>query len=157
MPHIHPHLWFDHEAEEAMNFYCSIFPNSRPAAASRVADHTMAGEAGEVPTTVFAFELDGQKIIALNAGSHQPYNEALSLYVETKDQAETDRYWNALIADGGVEQPCGWLTDRFGVYWQVTPEALPRLLADKDRQKASRVLQAMFKMKKIIIADLEVA
>ena len=92
---------------------------------------------------------------ALNAGPASPFNERLSLYIETKDQAETDYYWNALTADGGQERPCGWLTDKFGVYWQVIPEITLRLMGDRDREKADRARQAMYGMKKIVIADLE--
>ena len=94
-------------------------------------------------------------VVALNANSPARYNESFSFLVETADQAETDYYWNALIADGGQEQPCGWLTDKFGVYWQVIPTRLNELLVDPDRAKAERVLNAMYKMKKIVIADLE--
>jgi predicted 3-demethylubiquinone-9 3-methyltransferase (glyoxalase superfamily) len=105
--------------------------------------------------SVVRFELAGQPVVALNANSPVPYNEAFSFLIETSDQDETDYFWNALTAGGGKEQPCGWLTDRFGVYWQVTPTRLLQLIADPDREKAGRVLQAMYKMKKIVITDLE--
>jgi predicted 3-demethylubiquinone-9 3-methyltransferase (glyoxalase superfamily) len=105
--------------------------------------------------SVVRFELAGQPVVALNANSPARYSEAFSFLIETADQAETDYFWTALIADGGKEQPCGWLTDKFGVYWQVSPTRLQQLLADPDRDKAERVLEAMYKMKKIIIADLE--
>lgn len=101
------------------------------------------------------FELGGLPIAALNAHSHAPYNEAFSFLVETEDQAETDYYWNALTAGGGKEQPWGWLSDKFGVYWQVTPKILLRMIGDSDKERAARVMQAMYKMKKIIIADIE--
>lgn len=145
---IYPHLWFKGRAEEAMEFYRSIFKDSRILSQTRLPDPELS---------VVRFELAGLPVQALNAGSHVTYNEAFSFLVETGDQAETDYYWNALIADGGRERPCGWLTDKFGVYWQVTPTILLEMIADKDRAKAERALQAMYKMKKIIIADLEQA
>lgn len=143
---IYPHLWFRSQAEEAMAFYTSVFKDSNLLGRTQLPDPELS---------VVRFELAGLPVQALNANSHVPYNEAFSFLVETEDQDETDHYWNALIADGGKEQPCGWLTDRFGVFWQVTPSILLRLLADVDRDKAERVLQAMYKMKKIIIEDLE--
>ncbi len=143
---IYPHLWFKGRAEEAMEFYRSVFKDSRVLSQTRLPDPELS---------VVRFELAGMPVQALNAGSHVPYNEAFSFLVETGDQAETDYYWNALIADGGKEQPCGWLTDKFGVYWQVTPTILLDMIADKDRAKAERAMQAMYKMKKIIISDLE--
>ncbi|WP_264296793.1 VOC family protein [Mesorhizobium sp. B1-1-8] len=110
-----------------------------------------------VPHAIFDFELEGQRFTALNAGSMPPFNERISLYIETRDQAENDYYWNALTADGGSEKPCGWLKDKFGVYWQVIPEAALRLMNDPDRQKAERAPRAMYKMSKIVVADLEAA
>ena len=146
MSKVLPHLWFKNEAEDAMAFYMSIFKDSKVLSRDVMPDPELS---------VVRFELAGQTIVALNANSTAHYNESFSLLVETEDQAETDYFWNALIVDGGKEQPCGWLTDKFGVYWQVTPKRLPELLADPDRVKAGRVLQAMYKMKKIVIADLE--
>jgi predicted 3-demethylubiquinone-9 3-methyltransferase (glyoxalase superfamily) len=143
---IYPHLWFKAQGEEAMAFYMTVFKDSKFLGRIDLPDP----ELQEV-----RFELGGLPIAALNANSHVPYNEAFSFQVETADQAETDYYWNALTADGGKEQPCGWLTDKFGVYWQVTPTALLEMVADPDKAKAGRVLQAMYKMKKIVIADLE--
>ena len=143
---IYPHLWFQGQAEEAMAFYLSVFNGSTVIERILLPDPELS---------VVRFTLAGLPVAALNANSRVPYNEAFSFLVETADQAETDYYWNALIADGGKEQPCGWLTDRFGVYWQVTPSVLLRMLADPDQQKAKRVMQAMYKMKKIVIADLE--
>jgi predicted 3-demethylubiquinone-9 3-methyltransferase (glyoxalase superfamily) len=105
--------------------------------------------------SVVRFELAGQPVVALNASSPAHYNESFSVLIEAEDQAETDYFWNALIADGGKEQPCGWLTDKFGVFWQVTPTRLLQLVSDPDRVKAERVLQAMYKMNRIVIADLE--
>ena len=146
MPKVFPHLWFKNQAEEAMAFYMSIFKESKILSREVMPDPELS---------VVRFELAGQPVVALNANSSAQYNEAFSFLVETADQAETDYYWNALIADGGKEQPCGWLTDKFGVCWQVSPTRLLQLVADPDREKAGRVLQAMFKMKKIVIADLE--
>ena len=143
---IYPHLWFQGQAEEAMAFYLSVFNGSTVIERILLPDPELS---------VVRFTLAGLPVAALNANSRVPYNEAFSFLVETADQAETDYYWNALIVDGGKEQPCGWLTDRFGVYWQVTPSVLLRMLADPDQQKAKRVMQAMYKMKKIVIADLE--
>jgi predicted 3-demethylubiquinone-9 3-methyltransferase (glyoxalase superfamily) len=143
---IHPHLWFESQAEEAMAFYTSIFRESKILGQIDLPDPELS---------VVRFELGGMPVTALNAHSHAPYNEAFSFQVETADQTETDYYWNALIAGGGKEQPCGWLTDKFGIYWQVTPTRLLDMIADPDRERASRVMQAMYKMKKIVIADLE--
>ena len=154
MPKIHPYLWFDTNAEDAMNFYTSVFKNSKIGKVRRFTD-SVPGSDGKVPLAEFEFELEGLPITALNAGPQHTFNESVSLYLETEDQAETDYYWNALMAGGGFEQPCGWLKDKYGLSWQVIPKALPRLLGDQDRRKSDRVLQAMYKMEKIIIADLE--
>jgi len=143
---VYPHLWFASQAEEAMEFYTSIFKDSKVVGRIALPDPELS---------VVRFELAGLPVAALNAHSRVPYNEAFSFLIETSDQAETDYYWNALTADGGKEQPCGWLTDKFGVYWQVSPTALLQMVADPDKEKAGRVLQAMYKMKKIVIADLE--
>ena len=146
MPKVYPHLWFQSQAEEAMNFYTSVFKDSKVLGRTELPDPEVS---------VVRFELSGLPVQALDANSRVQYNEAFSFLVETEDQAETDYYWDALTADGGKERPCGWLTDKFGVYWQVTPTILLRMEADPDREKAGRVLEAMQKMKKIIIADLE--
>lgn len=143
---VYPHLWFQSQADEALKFYASVFEGSK------VVERT---KLPEPELSVFRFELAGLPIAALNANSRVPYNEAFSFLVETDGQAETDYYWNALTAGGGTERPCGWLTDKFGVYWQVTPSILLRMLADPDKARAGRVLGAMYRMKKIVIADLE--
>lgn len=143
---VYPHLWFESQAEEAMEFYASIFKGSKILESTDLPDPELS---------VVRFELPGLPVAALNAHSHTPYNEAFSFFVETEDQAETDYYYDALREGGGKEQPCGWLTDRFGIYWQVSPRILLEMLGDPDREKAGRVLRAMYKMKKIIIADLE--
>lgn len=146
MPSLSTHLWFHHEAEEAVAFYRSIFPELTITERTDLPDPELS---------LVRFELFGQRVTALNAHAHQPYNESFSFLLHTADQAETDRYWAALTADGGREQPCGWLTDRFGIYWQVTPIRLTQMIADPDRAAAGRAMQAMFRMKKIVIADLE--
>jgi len=143
-----PHLWFQSQAEEAMDFYLSVFEDSRVLSRTELPDPEVS---------VVRFELAGLTVAALNANSRVPYNEAFSFLIETADQSETDYYWSALTGGGGKERPCGWLTDKFGVYWQVIPTALLMMEADPDREKAGRVLRAMQKMKKIVIADLEAA
>ncbi|WP_338811461.1 VOC family protein (plasmid) [Agrobacterium leguminum] len=143
---VYPHLWFNGRAEEAMEFYISVFDGSKVLQRTKLPDPELS---------VVRFALPGLPVAALNANSSVPYNEAFSFLVETDDQVETDYYWNALTADGGKEQPCGWLTDKFGVYWQVSPSVLLRMIADPDQEKAGRVMQAMYKMKKIVIKDLE--
>jgi predicted 3-demethylubiquinone-9 3-methyltransferase (glyoxalase superfamily) len=151
MPKIHTFLWFGKEAEEAMNHYCSIFKNSK----KHGVDHYPESMGGGVITA--NFELEGYRITALNAGPQFKFNEAISLYVDCKDQAEVDYYWNALTANGGEPGNCGWLKDRFGLSWQIIPSRLPELMTDKDRAKADRVTQAMLTMHKIVVADLEKA
>ncbi|KAB2676360.1 VOC family protein [Brucella tritici] len=143
---LYPHLWFNGRAEEAMEFYMSVFDACKVLERTKLPDPELS---------VVRFELPGLPVAALNANSSVPYNEAFSFLVETGDQTETDYYWYALTADGGKEQPCGWLTDKFGVYWQVSPSILLRMIADPDQERASRVMRAMYKMKKIVIADLE--
>lgn len=143
---VYPHLWFATEAEEAMQFYTSIFKDSR------VLERTILPQP---ELSVVRFELAGLPIAALNAHTSRPFNESFSFLIETDDQEETDYYWNALTADGGQERPCGWLTDRFGIYWQVTPSVLLEMIRDPDRERAGRAMQAMYKMKKIVIADLD--
>ena len=149
---IHPFLWFDDKAEEAMRFYCSIFPNSKVNKVSVMPD-TTTGEPGDIMTV--ECELDGLSVTALNAGPGDPFNTSMSLYVETADQAETDKYWNALLADGGVPKPCGWLVDKFGVYWQVAPRAMLELFDDPDRKAAARAFGAMLNMGKIELKEIE--
>ena len=156
MASVYTHLWFDTEAEQAIDFYLSVFKDAKRGSAQSYTD-TVPGTGNKQPLATFECELEGHKIIALNAGPTAPFNERASLYVSTRDQAETDYYWNALTADGGSEQPCGWLKDKFGVFWQVIPEILVRRTSDPDRQAADRALQAMYQMKKIVIADIETA
>jgi predicted 3-demethylubiquinone-9 3-methyltransferase (glyoxalase superfamily) len=154
MPKISPFLWFDSQAEEAANFYVSVFPNSKIGKISRY------GEAGPGPkgsVMVVEFELDGQHILALNGGPQFKFTEAISLSVDCKSQEEVDRYWQKLTSGGGSEGPCGWLKDRYGLSWQINPAILGQLLADPDPKKSRRVMEAMLKMKKIVIADLKKA
>ena len=140
MPQVTPFLWFDKQAEEAASLYVSLFPNSKITEKN--------------PMTV-SFELDGRAFIGLNGGPHFQFNEAVSFMIHCKDQEEADHYWYKLTADGGQEGHCGWLKDKFGVSWQVTPLRLLELLRDPDRAKADRVMQAMLKMNRIDIAELE--
>jgi len=149
-------LWFDANAKEARDFYLSVFKNAK-ALDSVVLTDFVSGTNKTVPIATFDFELEGLQFTALNAGPRPPFNERLSLYIETEDQKETDYYWQALTADGGIERPCGWLQDKFGVYWQVIPNITLRLMGDPDRNKADRVRQAMYQMSRIIVADLEAA
>lgn len=152
MQKITPCLWFNGQAEEAAKFYTSLFKNSRITDMSRYGEDT-PGQAGTVMTV--AFELDGNPFTALNGGPEFKFNEAISFMVDCKDQEEVDRLWNAFISSGGEESVCGWLKDKFGVSWQIIPEALGRLLSDPDPERASRAMQAMLQMKKIDVAALE--
>ena len=154
MQKIHPFLWFDTQAEEAMHFYCSVFKNSKVGKVQRYGE---AGHGPEGSVMTASFELDGQQFTALNGGPHFQFSEAVSFSIDCKSQDEVDYYWNKLTADGGGPLKCGWLKDRFGVSWQVVPDMMPRLLQDPDRAKAGRAMKAMLKMKKIVIADIEAA
>ncbi len=142
-------LWFDGKAEDAANFYVSLIAGSRIEQAFR------PDRGG--PALMVLFTLGGTPFHALNGGPRFQHSEAASISVSTRDQDETDRLWNALTENGGSESQCGWLKDRFGVSWQIVPEALPRLLASTDRPAADRAMQAMLGMKKIDIAALEAA
>lgn len=151
MPSIIPNLWFDTEAEQAANFYTSVFPNSR------ILETAHYGEAGPRPAGMVmtvTFDLDDTRFVALNGGPEFTFDEAVSFEIPCADQAEVDFYWNAL-SEGGDEGPCGWLKDRFGVSWQVVPTRLSELLADPDHALAQRVMAAMLQMGKIDIAALE--
>ena len=148
MKKITPFLWFDTEAEDAMNFYVSLFKNSKVLNVSR-------GPDGKV--FIVSFELEEQKFMALNAGPEFKFNESISMYVDCEDQAEVDYLWNALTADGGEESMCGWLKDKYGLSWQIVPKQLGELMGDPDPEKSKRVMDAMLKMNKIIVADLQKA
>jgi predicted 3-demethylubiquinone-9 3-methyltransferase (glyoxalase superfamily) len=150
MPKIKPFLWFDTQAEEAANFYVSIFKNSKIVKVARYGE-AGPGPKGSVMTVVF--QLDGQEFMALNGGPHFKFTEAISFIVDCKTQEEVDDYWEKLT-EGGQEVQCGWLKDKYGLSWQVTPTALGEMLSDPDRQKSKRVMEAMLKMKKIEIEEL---
>ena len=151
MPKISPFLWFDTQAKDAAEFYVSLFPNSK---ITRVVLNT--GEAPGVKGSVLtvSFELDGQPVGALNGGPYFKLNEAFSFVVHCRDQAEIDHYWDALL-DGGSAHACGWLKDKFGLSWQIVPEAFFTMIADADPAKSGRVMAAMMKMIKFDIAKLE--
>ncbi len=149
-----PHLWFTKEAEEAARFYASIFPDSRVERVIPVPADTPSGPAGSV--TIVNFTLFGQRLQAITAGPLDPFNHAISLVVACDDQAEVDRYWAALL-QGGKEEQCGWLKDRYGVSWQIVPAILDEMIADTDRARARRVTEAMLKMVKLDIAKLKAA
>jgi predicted 3-demethylubiquinone-9 3-methyltransferase (glyoxalase superfamily) len=154
MQKITPFLWFDNQAEEAINFYISIFKNSKILSMSRYPEGA-PGVAGTVMSATF--ELEGQQFMALNGGPQYKFNEAISLYVDCKTQAEVDDLWAKLTANGGEEGPCGWLKDKYGVSWQIIPARLGELMSDPDPVKAQSVVQAMLQMKKIDVAKLEEA
>jgi predicted 3-demethylubiquinone-9 3-methyltransferase (glyoxalase superfamily) len=155
MDKISPCLWFDGQAEEAAKFYTSLFPNSRIDSIDRSPADTPSGPEGTILTVTFT--LAGRTYVALNGGPEFKFNEAISLQIECEDQAEVDRYWSALIADGGEPSVCGWLKDRFGLSWQVTPRQLLEMTTSLDREAAKRAMEAMLKMTKIDIATLEEA
>jgi predicted 3-demethylubiquinone-9 3-methyltransferase (glyoxalase superfamily) len=142
MQRITPFLWFDGKLEEAVKFYTTVFSNAR------------VENLGPMSAT---FVLEGQEFMALNGGPQFKFNEAVSFFIRCETQDEVDYYWDTLSNDGGAEDRCGWLKDKFGVSWQVIPSALGQYLGDRDRSKADRVMQAMLKMKKIDIAALETA
>jgi predicted 3-demethylubiquinone-9 3-methyltransferase (glyoxalase superfamily) len=148
-----PNLWFDTEAEEAAEFYTSIFENSRIVSRTHYTE-SAPREAGGVMTV--EWELDGQRFVGINGGPEFKFNEALSLQVDCADQDEVDHYWEKL-SDGGEEGPCGWLKDRYGVSWQVTPAGMDQLVADPDPKRADRAMKAMLGMKKLDIAALRSA
>lgn len=152
---IKPCLWFATEAEEAANFYVSLLPDSRIDHVQRSPGDYPGGKKGDV--LVVEFTLAGQTYMGLNGGSQPQYTDAVSFCIDCKDQAEVDRLWDALTGNGGKPVACGWLNDRWGVRWQITPGMLPKLLADKDPAKAQRVFTAMMDMVKIDVATLEKA
>jgi predicted 3-demethylubiquinone-9 3-methyltransferase (glyoxalase superfamily) len=151
MQTITPCLWFDTEAEDAASFYTSVFPDSRIVEVQR---YGPAGPRREGMVMTVEFELDGRRFVALNGGPDFTFNEAVSFMVPCASQAEVDRYWTRL-SEGGEEGPCGWLKDRYGVSWQIVPNALMEYLSDPDRERSQRVMGAMLKMRKIEIDELE--
>ena len=155
MNKITPCLWFDGNAEEAAQFYAATFPDSGVTAVHRAPADYPAGKAGDVLTVEFT--VLGMQFLGLNGGPDFGFNEAVSFQVATDDQAETDRYWNAIVAGGGSESVCGWCKDRFGLSWQITPRVLTGALANEDRSAAERAFKAMMTMTKIDIATIEAA
>jgi len=156
---ITPFLWFDENAHEAVNFYVSVFENSRVVATTYYGkESALAGGRKEGSVMTIAFELDGQKFTALNGGPHYKFNESISLVVHCQDQSEVDSYWEKLSRGGDEQaQQCGWLKDRFGVSWQIVPTVLPQLLAQPDGDKARKTMQALLGMRKIDVSVLESA
>jgi predicted 3-demethylubiquinone-9 3-methyltransferase (glyoxalase superfamily) len=154
MPKITPFLWFDTQAEQAANYYVSLFPDSKITQITRYGSGG-PGAPGDVMTV--GFELNGQAYTALNGGPHFTFTEAVSFVVHCADQAEVDRYWDALLAGGGQESVCGWLKDKFGLSWQVVPRQLIELTTGPDKEKAARVFAAMMKMVKLDVAQLQAA
>jgi predicted 3-demethylubiquinone-9 3-methyltransferase (glyoxalase superfamily) len=153
MPKITPNLWFDTQGLEAAEFYVSVFPNSK------INEVTHYGEAGPRPAGMVLtveFELDGQRFVAINGGPEFTFDEAISLEIACADQDEVDYYWSKL-SEGGEEGPCGWLKDRYGLSWQVTPVVLLELIKDPDEARAQRAIEAMLGMKKIDVAAIQAA
>jgi predicted 3-demethylubiquinone-9 3-methyltransferase (glyoxalase superfamily) len=151
---ITPFLWFDTQAEEAMNFYASVFKNSKIGTVARYGE-AGPGPAGSVMTATFS--LEGQEFIALNAGPLFKFNESISFVIDCETQEEVDYYWEKLTADGGQESQCGWLKDKFGLSWQVTPSIMSKLFSSGNPEKSKRAMQAMMQMKKLDIAALQKA
>ena len=152
---IYPFFWYAKEAEEAAKFYASVFPNSRVDRVVTMQSGSPSGPPGSVK--VVDFTLFGQKFQAMTAGPHHDFNDAISMVVECDDQAELDRYWSALLSNGGQPQACGWLIDRFGLRWQIVPAVLVKMMADPDPVRSKRVSDAMLQMIKLDIAELEKA
>ena len=152
---IYPFFWYAKEAEEAAKFYASVFPNSRVDRVVTMQSESPSGPPGSVK--VVDFTLFGQKFQAMTAGPHHDFNDAISMVVECDDQAELDRYWSALLSNGGQPQACGWLIDRFGLRWQIVPAALVKMMADPDPVRSKRVSDAMLQMIKLDIVELEKA
>ena len=153
MPRITPNLWFDNDGLDAAEYYVSVFPNSSITGVSRYTE-SGPGQRGDVLTVDFV--LDGQPFTAINGGPQFTFDEAISITIDCKDQAEIDHYWDALTADGGQEGPCGWLKDRFGLSWQVVPEDWDDIFST-DPERAGKVFAAMMTMGKLDIAALEAA
>lgn len=153
MAEISPHLWYTDKADEAAAFYASIFPDSRVDSVTALEAETPGGPAGSVK--VVDFTLCGQSFLAIAAGPHDPFNDAISLHVTCEDQAEVDRYWYALLEGGGRPVACGWLIDRYGLRWQISPRILGKLMKSKEPGVAKRVGEAMLKMVKFDVAEIE--
>ncbi len=151
MPRLVPNLWFDTQALEAAEFYCSVFPNSRIVSVSRYPEGS-PGTAGEIMTV--EYELDGQRLVHINGGPEFTFSEAVSLQIDCADQAEVDHYWERLLEGGGEESQCGWLKDRYGFSWQVVPAGMEELFSDPDPARAQRAMQAMLTMCKLDVDAL---
>jgi predicted 3-demethylubiquinone-9 3-methyltransferase (glyoxalase superfamily) len=154
MQKITPFLWFDTQAEEAAKFYTSIFKNSK---IKKITRYTKVGPGPEGSVMTVAFTLNGQEFVALNGGPNFKFTEAISLVVNCETQAEVDRYWKKLTAGGGKAVACGWLKDKYGLFWQITPTTLIKLIEDKDSDKVNRVMTAMMNMVKLDIKKLKAA
>jgi predicted 3-demethylubiquinone-9 3-methyltransferase (glyoxalase superfamily) len=152
---IFPHLWYAKEAEEAARFYVSIFPNSRVDSITPLLSESPSGPPESV--TVVDFTLFGQRFQAISAGPHHEFNDAISMVVVCDDQTELDRYWDALLEEGGEAQACGWLIDSYGLRWQIVPAVLDEMMRDKDPVRSKRVTDVLLKMVKIDIGSLEKA
>jgi predicted 3-demethylubiquinone-9 3-methyltransferase (glyoxalase superfamily) len=158
MQKITPFLWFDHQAEEAAKFYTSVFKNSKVGKILRYDEASAKAAGGTVGSVLtIEFEIEGQKFTALNGGPQFKFNESVSFVVYCQTQDEVDYFWQKLTADGGQESECGWLRDKFGLSWQVTPTVLIEMLQDKDPKKSERVMNAMMQMQKIDISKLKAA
>jgi predicted 3-demethylubiquinone-9 3-methyltransferase (glyoxalase superfamily) len=155
MPSLTPNLWFDGNAEEAANFYAAVFPKSRVVSVNHAPADSPGGPKGYVVSVDWT--ILGQPFIGINGGPDFKFNESISFSIDCADQAEVDRYWDALTADGGEPGPCGWLKDRFGLSWQVVPKRLQELLSGPDAIGAQRAMEAMLQMSKLDIATLEAA
>jgi len=155
MQKITPFLWYSNQAEEAAAFYASIFPDSRVNRVVALRSESPSGPAGSVK--IVEFTLFGQNFTAMSAGPLDPFNHAVSFVVNCDTQGEIDRYWNALLANGGSAEQCGWLKDRFGLSWQIVPTVLAAMMGDADRGRAQRAADAMLKMVKLDIASLKAA
>jgi predicted 3-demethylubiquinone-9 3-methyltransferase (glyoxalase superfamily) len=145
MPNVTPFLWYDSQAEDAMNLYASIFPNAKVGNVSRAGDRVMSVD----------FELEGQKFMALNGGPMYKFNESVSFFVSCESQAEIDHYWTKLTADGGQPGRCGWLKDKFGLSWQIVPKSLGSFLGSADPARAKRVVDAFMQMSKLDVQKLQ--
>lgn len=150
-----PHLWYIKEAEEAARFYTKLFPRSRIDKVWGLAADSPSGPADSVRCV--EFRLFGQPFFAMSAGEHHPFNDAISFCVKCRTQKEVDRYWNAFLKNGGKEFACGWIADKYGLRWQITPNALMEMMADRDKKKAARVAAEMMKQVKFDIAKLKAA
>jgi predicted 3-demethylubiquinone-9 3-methyltransferase (glyoxalase superfamily) len=158
MQKITPFLWFDDQAEEAVKFYASVFKKSKAGRTLRYDENAAKAAGGPVGSVLtIEFEIEGQKFVALNGGPQFKFNESISFVVNCETQKEVDYFWEKLTADGGEESQCGWLKDKFGVSWQITPTILIDMLHDKDSEKSERVMKAMLQMQKIDIAKLKAA